>query len=315
MMPDLASLTDFLRRARTANLLVASKDNGPDGILAIQRLNLHQDVAGDFLETARAAVPPEVDLRGYEPAYKPEPGELLCIPLDESEAVASVVETFRRIDQVQLFTEENEFVRRLRFYAIVVGGYPGRQAIFFRHYSPKKELSRHAAFALMLRRGNYNHVHERIFLFDDAVDCFSWDGALFIKNVTQFQRIFDYFEELRRKAHATIQAVHRRVPIRNLAEFESACSGNSLMLTKLASISRKPYLSRVTFTDVERAIQEFSLDIEVARDGHAPQLVFDPDRERRWLILKLLDDDYLGSVMTQEKYEVNSKVRAAARQR
>lgn len=312
MMPDLASLTDFLRRARTANLLIASEINGPDRIPAIQRLNLHEDVASDFLQTARAAVTPEVALRCYEPAYKPEPGELLCIPLDESEAVASTVEAFRRIDQVQLFTEDNEFVRRLRFYAIVVGSHPGRQAIFFRHYSPKKELSRHTDFALMLWRGNYNHVRERIFLFDDAVDCFSWGGTLFIKNVTQFQRIFNYFDELRRKAHATIQAVHRRVPIHNLADFELACSGNSLMLTKLASISRKPYLSRVTFLDVERAIQEFSLDIDVVRDGHTHQLVFDPDRERRWLILKLLDDDYLGSVMTDEKYEVNSKVRASA---
>lgn len=316
MMSDLTSLTDFLQRARTANLLVASAASGRDGTLAIQRLNLHENVAGDFIEAARAAVPPGADPRSYEPAYKPEPGELLYIPLDESESVASVVEAFRRVDQVQLFTEDDEFVRRLRFYAIVVGGHPGRQAIFFRHYSPKKELSRHAAFALMLRRGNYNHVRERIFLFDDAVDCFSWDGALFIKNVTQFQRIFDYFENLRRKAHATIQAVHQRVPIHNLAEFEAACSGNSLMLTKLASISRKPYLSRVTFTDVERTIQEFSLDIDVVRDGHTTQLVFDPDRERRWLILKLLDDDFLGSVMTDERYEVNSKVRAsAARQR
>jgi hypothetical protein len=183
--------------------------------------------------------------------------------------------------------------------------------VFFRHYSPKKELSQHAAFALLLRRGNYNRVREKIFLFDGAVDCFSWDGALFIKNITQFQRIFDYFEELQRTARATIQAVHRQVPIHNLDDFEAACSGNSLMLTKLASIARKPYLSRVTFADVERTIQEFHLDIAVVREGDRSQLVFDSSRGRRWLILKLLDDDFLGSVMTREKYEVNSKVQAA----
>jgi hypothetical protein len=28
---------------------------------------------------------------------------------------------------------------------------------------------------------------------------------------------------------------------------------------------------------------------------------------RRWLILKLLDDDFLSSIMNHEKYEVNSK--------
>lgn len=311
-MPDLAQLAEFLRRARSANLLVASHTGGATGFPAIQRLNIHEDVAGEFLRTAREAIPTDTELREYDPGYRPEPNELTYIQIEDSESVASIIAALHRIDQFQIFTEDDEFIRRLRFYAIVVGGQAGRQAVFFRHYSPKKELSRHAAFALILKRGNYSRVRERIFLFDSTVDCFSWDGALFIKNIAQFQRIFDYFEELRRKARATIQAVHRQVPIHNLADFEAACSANSLMLTKLASIARKPYLSRVTFADVERTIQEFRLEIEVVRGGGRPQLVFDSTREHRWLILKLLDDDYLGSVMTQEKYEVNSKVQAPA---
>ena len=37
------------------------------------------------------------------------------------------------------------------------------------------------------------------------------------------------------------------------------------------------------------------------------KLLFEANPNRRWLILKLLDDDFLGSIMTHEKYEVNSK--------
>ena len=37
---------------------------------------------------------------------------------------------------------------------------------------------------------------------------------------------------------------------------------------------------------------------------HSDRLV---DHQKRWLILKLLDDDFLASVMTNQKYEVNSK--------
>lgn len=36
--------------------------------------------------------------------------------------------------------------------------------------------------------------------------------------------------------------------------------------------------------------------------------MFDPAPDKRWLILKLLDDDYLESVMTELKYESNSKI-------
>ena len=34
---------------------------------------------------------------------------------------------------------------------------------------------------------------------------------------------------------------------------------------------------------------------------------FNANPNDRWLILKLLDDDFLGSIMTNQKYEVNSK--------
>ena len=37
------------------------------------------------------------------------------------------------------------------------------------------------------------------------------------------------------------------------------------------------------------------------------RLLFEGNPDKRWLILKLLDDDFLGSIMTNQKYEVNSK--------
>jgi hypothetical protein len=39
----------------------------------------------------------------------------------------------------------------------------------------------------------------------------------------------------------------------------------------------------------------------------AEQLQFRSEPEHRWRILKLVDDDYLRSTMTDARYEVNSK--------
>ena len=303
-------LFEFLRRAHTANLLVAATpEDGAEG-LVVQRLGLHDDLALSFLEVARRVAQIDRELRPYDPGYKPEPDELVYIPIADSEAVTSIVGELQRVNQADPFVESEGVIKRLRFYAIVVGGPGGRQAVFFRGYNPKKELSRHAAYAVMLRRGQYNRVREKIFLFDNEVDCFSWDGTLFVQNVASFQRIFGYFEELRKKARDTVRAIHRRVPIYNLAAFEDACATDTRMLTKLAAIAQRPYLSRVTFEDVERTIQKFSLDIEVVPNNGVNSLVFDPRQKRRWLILKLMDDDYLGSDMTNEKYETNSKTSA-----
>ena len=79
------------------------------------------------------------------------------------------------------------------------------------------------------------------------------------------------------------------------------------MMSKLAMIARKPYLERVTIDDIKRTIDEFGLDVRVVEEAGTEKLLFEAEPAKRWLLLKLLDDDFLGSVMTHEKYEVNSK--------
>ena len=83
-------------------------------------------------------------------------------------------------------------------------------------------------------------------------------------------------------------------------------------MTKLAVISTKPYLAQIAIADIRRAIEEHGLPVEVVQEHGEEKLVFDPDPSRRWILLKLLDDDYLNSVMTHLKYEVNSKIPHAA---
>lgn len=195
----------------------------------------------------------------------------------------------------------------LRFYAVVVSPSARRRAVFFRTYSPKKELTRRAGFAALSIRGTYDKVDSKIFLFDNDTDCFAWDGYLFIRNVGAFQRIFGYFEELRASANATIDAVLGQIPVSNADAFRATCTGQLQMLSKLAQIARKPYLARVTMQDMRRTIDEFHLDVQIIQENGQDKLVFEGSLAKRWLILKLLDDDYLGSTMTHEKYEVNSK--------
>jgi len=247
--------------------------------------------------------------RDYDPSYKPEPYEVCRLPLRDVPAIETLCAEIGRVDLAENFAADDATVDHLRFYAIVVGGAQGRQAIFLRSYGPKKELSRRGGYALMMRQGAYNHVREKVFLFDDAVDCFAWDGVLYINNVDKFQRIFRYFEQLRATAEATVRGIAERVPILNLDEFVEAVRANSLMAAKVASIARKPYLPRVTIADIRRTIEEFDLDVAIESVGGTGRLIYDSSRDKRWLILKLLDDDYLGSVMTSEKYEVNSKSR------
>ncbi|MGH2702474.1 MAG: Kiwa anti-phage protein KwaB-like domain-containing protein [Actinomycetota bacterium] len=198
-------------------------------------------------------------------------------------------------------------VNHLRFYAAVVTD-ADQQATFFRSYGPKKELSRKGGFALTKGQGQYNRIKKKVFLFDDQVDCFTWEGFLFIRNPYQFRRIFRYLEQLKERANEIIDLVTERVPISNEDEFRSAVAGQMQMLAKVSSIAAKPYLSELTMEAIQLTIDEFELDLEVVVEDDEDKLVFDPAPDKRWIILKLLDDVYLESVMTDLKYESNSKI-------
>lgn len=203
----------------------------------IQRLNLVQDLADEFLSAARDSVPPanqEVRLRPYEAGYQPDTDEVSYIDLGQNAAIAAQIQEFAQVQQAELFHEDDEIIDSLRFYAIVVSPSARRRALFFRAYSPKKELTRRAGFAALLRRGSYDEVESKIFLFDEDTDCFAWDGYLFIRSVSAFQRIFGYFDELRARANSTVDTVLAQIPISNHDVFRATCTGQLQMMSKLA---------------------------------------------------------------------------------
>jgi hypothetical protein len=306
-LQSLQTLPPVLTANSTVTVLVAAK---PEDNIVIQRLNLRQDLAAEFLSAAKDSVPnanQEVRLRAYEAGYKPESDEISYIDLSQNAAIADLILQVSQVQQAELFHEDDDVIDSLRFYAIVVSPSARRRAVFFRTYSPKKELTRRAGFAALLSRGSYDKVDSKIFLFDNDTDCFAWDGYLFIHNVNAFQRIFGYFEELRANANATIDAVLAQIPVSNAEAFRTTCTGQLQMLSKLAQIARKRYLGRVTMQDMRRTIDEFHLDVQIVQENGQEKLLFEGSLAKRWLILKLLDDDYLGSIMTHEKYEVNSK--------
>jgi hypothetical protein len=171
------------------NVLVAAE---PGGAVVLQQLNLRQDLEAEFLAAAQTANPDgDVVLRAYDPGYTPEWNELCYVDLTEHEDIAELVREISQVQQAELFRESDDIVDKLRFYAVVVSPTARRHAVFFRTYSPKKELTRRAGFAALFSPGHYDKVDTKIFLFDRQIDCFSWGGYLFIRNVAGFQRIFN----------------------------------------------------------------------------------------------------------------------------
>jgi hypothetical protein len=306
----LYGIIEHIENAPGVNVVVATAPRRDDPI-ALHRLTLTHELAEDFRDAAYTALhddEDEVILVPYDGTYRPQPHELMFLALAEVPDIEALVEFAKDVSAAPHFTADDTLIRQLRFYVTVVTSNDD-DALFFRAYSPKKELTSSRGFAAMFDNGVFQRVEHKTFLFDDDADCFVWGEYMFIRHASAFHRIFRYFEQLRQTADETLDEVLQHVPIANADEFREACKGQLQMLAKLASISRKPYLPNLSMAAIEDTINTVGLDVALVDEDGERKLVFDAStQETRWAILKLLDDDYLQSLMTQELYEASSKI-------
>lgn len=306
----LAGIIEHVEEAPDVNVVVATAPRRDDPV-ALHRLGMTNAVAQEFRDAAYNALPDDEDeviLVAYDATYRPQPHELMYLDLGGAAQIADLVEAAGDVSAAPQFTADEKLIRHLRFYVTVISS-DDDEALFFRAYSPTKELTRGRGFAAMFEEGVFQKVQHKTFLFDNDADCFAWGGYMFIRHVSAFHRIFRYFEQLRETADETLDDVLKHVPISNDAQFRDACKGQLQMLAKLASISRKPYLPKLSMDAIAKTIDAVGLDVSVVDDDGKHMLVFDPStQESRWAILKLLDDDYLQSLMTEELYEASSKI-------
>lgn len=279
-----------------------------------EKLQLSDDLTGDFRDIVQAILAKrkkdaergDLVLRAYDAGSKPDPHEVEHVDLSEHDTIKNQIASLSSLADLGVFAVSDDFVSGLRFYVIVIQAEHSSPIYCFRSYSPKKELRRSPIIAAILSRGTFDRVRKPLFLFDQHIDCMSRNGEMFVFNKDKFQKIFRFFEMVLKTAKATLRTIKARVPISNFSEFEKACEGHLQMLAKLKNIATKEYLMRITIADIKKVIKEFpQLGIKTTKSDGKEMLVFDP--LDKWALLRLLDDDYLKSLMTGQNYEVTGK--------
>ena len=96
-----------------------------------------------------------------------------------------------------------------------------------------------------------------------------------------------------------------KVPIQNFDEFAASCINSPIKLAKLRNVSQSGLIERVSMEDIKRLISEYSLTIEMVEENGQDMLVY--GTADQWAILRLLDDGYLESILTEQRYEVADK--------
>jgi hypothetical protein len=244
-------------------------------------------------------------LRSYAVESKLDPYEIEHLDLAAYDTILEQIDPLISLAEIGLFGEDEKFIANLRFYVITVQPAEGEPVHFYRSYTPKRMLSRSRMFAVWFSQGQYDKVTQPVFLFDHYIDCVSRGNSMFVFKKDNFQEIFRFFEMVRKVAKETLDAIRTRVPIQNFDVFAHDCEGHLAKLVKLKNIAAKPYWNRITISNMKKVIEKNNLPIKIVKTDGKEMLLYDPTD--KWVLLKLLDDDYLWSLMTEQSYEVNAK--------
>jgi hypothetical protein len=287
---------------------------GSDNPLVFEKLQLSDDLTNDFRGVARKMIEKhkannengDLVLRRYDAGSKPEPFEVEHVNLSDHDTIKDQISSLSSIVNLGTFDGRDEFVTGLRFYVIILQPRQADPVYCFRSYSPKKELGRSSLFGALLSSGHFDRVRQPMFLFDQNIDCVSRGDDMFIFNKDRFQKIFRFFEMVLKAAKVTLRTIKATIPIANYDEFEAACIGHLQMQAKLKNIAGKSDLGKIKMANIKKVLRGFpGLNVEIQRKNGKEMLIFDPSD--KWALLRLLDDDYLKSLMTDKNYEVTGK--------
>ncbi len=269
-------------------------------------------LAGQLLdqvaESASAAVAAE--LRRAHPGFTPSPHQWVYTQITDG----PLAELDRSVltPSHEQYERGTEFGRRNVLALRITGPDGGHLARVYQGFSPEKSLSRTTRILGFWTGEQFGTVDDQPLVIDRNLRLFVFGDLIVLKNNSAYEALFGALPDLRELAAATFAATLGTLRIVGGDELQAACGSDINMMRKLLSIrhkmARPGYADALTMPNLLTFLQRSPhIDLQIDRSGDAPALVYQGDAQHRWALLKLLDDDFLRSDLTDINYEANSK--------
>lgn len=202
-----------------------------------------------------------------------------------------------------------------RFYVVSLRerGKPD-QVHFLKRLRAGYKLNRTKLIALVFRDGTYDEMNEEPMLLSDDFDAVITREIMIATNQRHVDEALGVTEEAMEAAKTMLHDVTTDLRFANYSDFEDAVVGDMNMVSKLRSIVElrqdpkfRDAMTMPRMVDFVRKNPDLGIDLTGPTGQEA--FVYHTDLQRRWKLLRLLDDEFLRSVITDLDYEANSKSR------
>lgn len=185
----------------------------------------------------------------------------------------------------------------------------------FKKYTPKKLLEK-GKIPMVCRQGHFEKLESQIVAIED-----NYDAALLIKenrkdriaaepfmllifNKSQFESLFSFMEFYKKVVEDKFNYIKDKALFDDTGKLIKCCQNDARKIRKLARIINNGLFESMNLDKIKANAEAFNLKIEF--DGDWKIKI---NELQIWEILKILDDDYVKSEITDHRYEAHAKMK------
>ena len=248
----------------------------------------------------------------YGPATTCIGKQVMWKPLSEVPLLESVASESADLANISLFDPKKAKLSKTRMTALRFDS-STTSVVFVQAMASSQIIASSKKHGVIVKKGVLDIPKGEIILLNQGVTAIVAGQFIYFTNRSAFQRLFNLLQEIRDRAETTFREVTLNLAIDGFDQMLDAVITQSQMLGKMASIQSKidrypQYKEALTMPNLLKFVRSHpDYQVELSGDGDDAKLIFRPDPQHRFKILKLLDDDYLTSELTTLEYETNSK--------
>jgi Domain of unknown function (DUF4868) len=308
---DLATFPKLTDAGLSFTAVLPAQAGGFDGYGINLTAGAQHDIS-EIAETTRSQLQ-DATLLAYGPTTLIPRQHCMYIATSEAVNLASIESAVRKQDLLT-FTGQAASTANIKVMAASFTAPDGRHATFYRIADTLLQIRKAKWLGLVQQNGVYGRVEPAdILLMRTDFEVVVVAGYAFFWKKATFERAFGFLEQLKAESLATFNSVTTSLRIDGMDELRKACTTQPQMMAKMSSIKRNmdadpEYAAAMTMPKLIDYVKKHPhVDIAIVGSESRSRFVFDPTPARRFQLLKLLDDDFLYSVLTKRDYEAGSK--------
>jgi hypothetical protein len=260
-------------------------------------------------DRARAA-----ELVGWHPAFTPEEHQFLLHAPGDAELIVSLENQLATSTPQPYSPASVALGRQTNLLVIRLFSADGSQLLgsCYQSIGSADTLSKRRRDTMVWTGAEFSHIDQQALILRPLEILVTLQRAVVAASASAYAAVSGPLPELESNAAATFDSALRPLGIGNADQFEQACRSDRRMMVKLLSIQEKmrsaEYADKMSKDKLIAFVQANPhVEVDISVVNNQETIVYDANPQKRWAILKLLDDSYLTSTLTDYNYEANSK--------